>query len=133
MEPHIYGRVCSPQEFRPRVLRVCNYPLLVRIIINQYTSLQQRSILTFARSPLLVNWTYLFDTRLAITVPYRQGDSNLWIQLRYGTAKGRILTVWSMAVAIYGMVDTPSLTLIHLGIADNIYGTISRIRSLKWR
>jgi len=42
------------------------------------------------------------------TVPYHQGDLNPWIQLRYGTAQGCILTVRSTAVAVYSTVDSPN-------------------------
>ena len=43
-----------------------------------------------------------------VTVLYRRGDSNRWVQLRYGTAEGRILTVRCTAVTVYGTVDIPS-------------------------
>ena len=45
---------------------------------------------------------------VVITVPYRQGDSTSSIRQTYGTAQGRILTVRSRAVAVYGTVDSPS-------------------------
>src|SRR5271168_3771730 len=51
-----------------------------------------------------------FLTRMpavVITVPYRQGDSTSLIRQTYGTARGRILTVRSTAVAVYGTVDSP--------------------------
>ena len=48
-------------------------------------------------------------TALMVTVPYRRGDSNRWVRLRYGTAEGRILTVRCTAVTVYGTVNSPSL------------------------
>ena len=46
---------------------------------------------------------------IVTTVPYWWGDSNMWIRLRYSTAWGHILTVRSMAIAVYGTVDSPIL------------------------
>src|ERR1700678_4234997 len=43
------------------------------------------------------------------TVPYRQGNSTSSIWLTYGTARSRILTVRSTAVAVYGTLDSPSI------------------------
>jgi hypothetical protein len=47
-------------------------------------------------------------TAVMVTVPYRRGDSNRWVRLIYGTAKGRILTIRCTAVTVYGTVDIPN-------------------------
>ena len=54
--------------------------------------------------PYNPSWPY---TAVAVTVPYRRGDSNRWVRLKYGTVRGRILTVRSTAVAVYSTVDSP--------------------------
>ena len=67
---------------------------------------------------------------VVITVPYRQGDSTSSIRQTYGTARGRILTPRSTAVAVYGTVDSPNLA--RTGLRTVYYSLVLRFGIESW-